>query len=249
MNVHTLSIGTNYLGTMSELAGCVNDANDLYSLCKPKVKTATKLIGTKADRQGMVDTFRKVRYRLEKPGDLLFVSLSSHGTNEDGCQGVVGNDFEVIWDYEMDAAIVDRLAGTYVVFLLDCCHADGLKKGRVIGVHMPGPSQKSIPIERCKSHPRLEANTSRAKVDCGFIAGCLEGGYSYDGRFNGRPNGALTYYTLRAWKELKRGATFNDLFNRIGGKRPKGYLPSVDYPQQPTKFGSAKNFARKMPFK
>lgn len=250
MNAHTLHIGTNYTGTMSELYGCENDARLLFSRCKEKAASCEILISKDAVRSEIIRAFRKVLHRLE-PGDIAFVSFSGHGTQEPDDNGdevsgfdqaFVCADFELIYDDELAPVIDDRPRNTWVVALLDCCHSQSLHRGI-------GPHRRSIPFNRCKRHSRGPAYPNpRALRNCGFIAGCEEGWYSYDGEFDGKNFGALTYYTDKAFGELKRGATFNDLFQKVGGKRPKGFLPSADYPQQPTRMGSAKNFARPIPF-
>lgn len=241
---HTLHVGTNYTGTLNELHGCLNDVRDVFSLCKGQVASATKLMGAKYDREGMVAAFRKARHRLENPGDILFVNISGHGTRERVgkryVEALVCDDSELIYDYEWAAECADRPAGTFIIGLLDCCHSETLHRG------WPRVRKRSMPISRCRTHKHAKDTKPRALTNCGFIAGCEEQGYSYDGVFNGRPNGALTYYAIKALKELKWGATFNDLFRKIGGRG--GYLPSEDYPQQPTRMGSTKNFARTIPF-
>ena len=245
MAAHSLHIGTNYTDTFNELSGCQNDARDLHRLCGGKVSTSHKLIGKQCTRAGIVRAFRRARHTLKEPGDLLFVSFSGHGTRERVGKGyveaMVCDDLELIYDYEWADECADRAPGTFIIGLLDCCHSETLHRG------FPRVKKRSMPVRRCKSHKHGDTKP-RALTNCGFIAGCEEESYSYDGVFNGRPNGALTYYAIQAIKQLEKGATFNDLFQLVGGKRPKGYLPSDDYPQQPTRMGSAKNFAREIPF-
>jgi hypothetical protein len=68
-----------------------------------------------------------------------------------------------------------------------------------------------------------------------LLSGCKEGpnNYSYDARIAGRPNGAFTYYALKALKGLKEGATYADWHKAI-----VKYLPSASYPQSPQIVGS-----------
>lgn len=241
MKAHSLHVGTNYTGTMNELAGCLNDVKDVYALCKDSVVTATKAAGRKYSRESFVKEFRKARHRLENPGDLLFVNISGHGTREwvgdHYVEAIVCDDFELIYDYEWAAECADRAPGTFIIGLLDCCHSETLHRG------FPKVRKRSMPIRRCRKHKHAENMKPRALTNCGFIAGCEEDRYSYDGMFNGRPNGALTYYAIQSIKQLKWGATFNDLFRTICQ-----HLPSDEYLQQPTRMGSRKNFARTIPF-
>ena len=75
---------------------------------------------------------------------------------------------------------------------------------------------------------------SRALGDL-LLSGCKEGpnNFSYDAKISGRPNGAFTYYALKALKTLKPEATYIDWHKAI-----IKYLPSANYPQSPQIVGS-----------
>lgn len=68
-----------------------------------------------------------------------------------------------------------------------------------------------------------------------LMAGCEEGPnhYSYDADFKNRPNGAFTYYALRALKTLPAKATYRDWHAAI-----RRSLPSTNYPQKPQLVGT-----------
>ena len=68
-----------------------------------------------------------------------------------------------------------------------------------------------------------------------LIAGCAEGpnNYSYDAQIAGRPNGAFTYYALKALKKMMPASTYADWHAEI-----RKSLPSASYPQTPQLFGS-----------
>ncbi|MEY4352964.1 MAG: hypothetical protein RLZZ609_1205 [Cyanobacteriota bacterium] len=68
-----------------------------------------------------------------------------------------------------------------------------------------------------------------------LMAGCEEGPdhYSYDANFSNRPNGAFTYYALRALKTLPATATYRDWHAAI-----RRSLPSTNYPQKPQLVGT-----------
>jgi hypothetical protein len=80
----------------------------------------------------------------------------------------------------------------------------------------------------------LLAGYSRALGDL-LLSGCKEGpnNFSFDATINGRPNGAFTYYALKALKTLKPEATYIDWHKAI-----VKYLPSASYPQSPQIVGS-----------
>jgi len=73
-----------------------------------------------------------------------------------------------------------------------------------------------------------------------LMAGCEEGldHYSYDANFNQRPNGAFTYYAIRALKTLSAKATYRDWHTAI-----RRSLPSTNYPQKPQLVGTKATLA------
>ena len=77
-----------------------------------------------------------------------------------------------------------------------------------------------------------------------LLAGCQEGpnNFSYDARISGRPNGAFTYYALKALRSLKADATYAAWHAAISPQ----YLPSASYPQSPRLVGSASACKRKI---
>lgn len=68
-----------------------------------------------------------------------------------------------------------------------------------------------------------------------LMAGCEEGPdhFSYDANFRNRPNGAFTYYALRALKTLPAKATYREWHAAV-----RRSLPSTNYPQKPQLVGT-----------
>lgn len=77
-----------------------------------------------------------------------------------------------------------------------------------------------------------------------LLSGCKEGpnNFSYDAKIKGRPNGAFTYYALKALKAQKPQATYADWHAAINPM----YLPSASYPQSPQIVASAEARAQKI---
>lgn len=257
MKIHSVHFGINYQGTTSELAGCVPDMHLTVKALLPFLASRTMVLEKKADVEGMLREGRKVLHRLE-PGDLAVFDLSSHGTREKVgnryVEAVVGHDFNLIYDYEMDELFADRVPGSFVFAILDCCHSGTMHRGFPATPAMASDTgggrrmHRSIPIGRCKTHKHPAKVTTAPLKDAWGFHGCEPHSYSYDGMFGGKPNGALHYYLIQALRRLKPGATYRQWFQLIGGKRPRGYLPSSDYPQQPVLVGSDKNLKRPVPF-
>lgn len=249
MNIHALCIGTNYLGTVNELGGCVNDARDLAKRFKPFCASFTVLRNGQATREGILKAARRT-FKGMAAGDLLVLTFSGHGTRERDYSGdevsgydqaLVCDDFELIYDDEMHDLLAERPPRTYVFAIIDACHSGTIYRSPI--------KPRTIPIGRCRTHKHDRRGQSiRTLTNAWAFLGCDEAGYSLDGWFNGRGNGVLTYYTLAALGQLPRKATYRDWFRLIAGKRPKGYLPNDDYDQQPVCAGSRASLNRPVPF-
>jgi metacaspase-1 len=248
-NLRVLSIGTNYLGTSSELAGCVNDARDWAKLTKPHAASVTTLIGRKATRRNIEKVAIQWRDKL-KPGDVGWVTFSGHGTRERDLTGeertgydqaIVCDDFELIYDDEMAGWFAARAKGSFVFAFLDCCHSATMHRGIIL--------PRTIALSRCKRRVVDRVRTPytlRSLTNACLISGCGDGptDYSYDGEFSGRPNGAATHYAIQALTELRK-PTYRRWFNRLAGKT--GYLPNEDYPQTPIIQGSSAMLSKVVP--
>jgi hypothetical protein len=60
------------------------------------------------------------------------------------------------------------------------------------------------------------------------LGGCDDRSYSYDAEYDGRPNGALTYESLKLLRGYKTLPTYSGFFRDL-----RKALPNDDYPQTP----------------
>lgn len=245
--IHALVIGTNYTGTTSALAGCLNDASDWAKLLKPRCASLVKLTGRKASRKGIEKAAIEWRSRL-RSGDLGVVTFSGHGTRERDLtddeqtgydQAIVCDDFELIYDDEMAGWFARREAGSEVFAFLDCCHSATMHRGA---------KPRTIPLNRCKRRvdvPDRYGTKLRALSKLVLFSGCGDGptDYSYDAEFGGRANGAATYMALAALERFRAAPTYRQWFRALAG-----LLPNEDYPQVPAAHGSRAMLARKALF-
>lgn len=161
-------------------------------------------------------------------------------------------------DDEIHALFAARKPGIRLVLISDSCHS-----GTVTRAAAPDPEADDAPRPRfmpmgnwlpVEKLPRaisgkplssvtlalgtspFTAGLSRLEGDL-LLAGCKEGpnNFSYDARIKGRPNGAFTYYALKALKNLKPDATYADWFAAI----TPALLPSASYTQSPQIVGNA----------
>ncbi len=257
MKSHTLHVGINYTGTMSELRGCHNDARDFHRVAESFAATRTLLLGKNATRDAVVRAGERIKSRMNGEDDMLFVTWSSHGTWERDTSGtepsggnsaLVCADFELFWDDEMG----DLLSGIPLVFaVVDACHCASIHRA-ISGFLSSGagprrfrPRRRSIPMGKCNYHKSEGTKRQAALRNRWGIHGCGDGptDYCYDAEFYGRPNGALSYYVMQLWKLLPTDATYRDLFRAV-----RQFLPSGDYPQTPALVGGRKNVSRPVPF-
>lgn len=259
MAKHAMCIGINdYPGTGSDLAGCVNDAQDWADALQARGFSVQRMFDSEATKANMV-TAMKDLIGGAADGDSIIVTYSGHGTfvpdaegdepdarDEALCPYDIGQG-NVLLDDEIHALFRRRRAGVKLVLISDSCHS-----GSVIRL-APREKKSDTPLPRflppaawmpedalpknAKGEvlPRIGAGARAVALSAGgdlLMAGCQDQEYSYDARFSGRPNGAFTYYALQTLKTLRAGATYADWHAEI-----RRYLPGLSYPQSPQIFG------------
>jgi len=127
-------------------------------------------------------------------------------------------------------------------FVSDSCHSGTVSKLIVPPARLVGdvPRPRFLHPEVFVKKPKqlravrrlaLAGPTVRQKLPALLAAGCRDFEYSWDARFRGRPNGAFTYFALRALAD--RPTTPARWMRAI-----RADLPSVAHPQTPSLFGS-----------
>jgi hypothetical protein len=132
-----------------------------------------------------------------------------------------------------------------IIFISDSCHSGSVV--RVFGGFHEG-KKKFLHYTKCMSAKTLEWFTStigtRSKAfvveesekvpwPCLLLSGCQDFEYSYDANFDGKANGAFTYWAIKILNELPTTATYLDWYRAI-----QKVLPSSQYPQSPNIMGS-----------
>ena len=161
----------------------------------------------------------------------------------------------VLIDDEIHQLFAARAAGVRLLLISDSCHS-----GTVIRAAKPDPdaigarprflpmgawlTESKLPRAANGKPATLVALASTLSPWAGAISqaggdlllsGCAEGpnNFSYDATIAGRPNGAFTYYALKALKKMSATSTYADWHSEI-----RKSLPSASYPQTPQIFGS-----------
>lgn len=196
-------VGINYVGTESELNGCINDAKHLKSFLIEKagylpeniVLIADDGISTKPTKQNILNSFNTLISKANEGFNELWFSYSGHGSYEYDA-GSDENDYydEVICpvDYSTSGMIVDdyiydnlvcKLPQTVTLFsLMDCCHS---------GTIFDLPCLYTTTYTSNNNNKQHVANVIS-------ISGCKDNQTSADAYINGGYEGAMTWSFLNA---------------------------------------------------
>ena len=243
------------------LAGCINDVLDMARfITSSAIQFDPKAVRLLTDGRA---TTREIMARLEwlvtglRPGDRILFHYSGHGAQVatrdkkgevDGLDEVIcpvdfdWSDAHLIRDKQFHTLFDCIPVGVTAVWISDSCHSGDLEKdaaglgGRRVKA-FPMPEDIGWRIEAAKlagftgpAHPPLP--------NIALISGCKSNQTSADANFNGRPNGALTYFLLRA---LQTPGGLSVPLTEIGNKvrvtlRENNYeqVPQVEGPEAAT---------------
>jgi metacaspase-1 len=262
MAKYALCIGINdYPGTGSDLAGCVNDANDWAKALRGRGFNVAQLLNRQATGKAMRQAIRSTLGGA-KAGDVVLVQYSGHGSFVDDLDGDEpdGTD-ECLCPYDVNSkgALTDdelftiysaRPQGVKVLMISDSCHSGTVARFAPIstpptmrGARAPQRKVRFLPptvflsarrAARLGMQRATRSSSPPGRNAALLISGCQDTEYSYDAYFEGRPNGAFTFIALRALASLKAGATYADWYTAI-----RKALPSQQYPQSPNLYGSS----------
>ena len=253
MSKKALCIGINdYPGTANDLSGCINDANDWADELTSRGFTVAKLLNSAATKAAMIEAIGGQIDAAAK-GDSLVITYSGHGTwvpDKSGDEPDGRDEALCPYDLTANGALLDddihtlfsrRAAGVRIVLISDSCHSGSVTRGSEDDLDSGVARIRFMPPEIWLPKGELPPAALRAVAPRGgftrtggdlLMAGCLDTEYSYDTSFKGRPNGAFTYYALKALRD-DQPTTYEKWFNAI-----RVYLPSTRLPQTPQIFGS-----------
>ncbi|MEO1078229.1 MAG: caspase family protein [Pseudomonadota bacterium] len=256
---YALCIGINsYPDTDCDLSGCVNDAQDWAFELRSRGFVFETLLDGAATGSAIRDALTALTQRA-KPGDVVFVTFSGHGSFvvHEGGYGRDGMDgcwcpYDVveqgpITDEDLKRIFSKRMGGVRWVVLSDSCHSgtvrrfvpgepdyDAFEDRKMQSVRFLAPSvfdDRLDLVARDLADARFQASPPGRDVAL-LMSGCEEGEYSYDTYFRERPNGAFTHAALTSLRELGGDASYLDWHHRL-----REYLPSSRFPQTPQLHG------------
>lgn len=232
-----------YPNPANNLNGCVNDARDMLDLFKNFYKFDEVIVLLDSDAT-YANVYNAIAASLAKKPGVFVYSNSSHGTRKvdptgtesDGyCEAICLYD-KFLWDFDFKNLLAKADPTTRITVFSDSCHSAGVTREFLAAMNdssyvsipkylppednMEALQVSMMPISKAIFEPREDMNEA-------LLAGCKSDQYSYDARFDGRPNGAFTYYTNQVLRE--NPVITNDEFV----KQMSLYLPSSYYPQCP----------------
>jgi hypothetical protein len=243
MNKTALCIGINdYPGTANDLQGCVNDAKDWAAELKRRGFTIKMLLDSQATGKAILDT-ALVLIAAAKKGDWVVITNSSHGSQVPDKNGDEKDKLDEclcpydimtkgpVIDDDLYKVLASHKDGVHVVLISDSCHSGSVSRA----FEMPVKGKKRyLPMNIFVNavSTRADSIPKYFKQPGLLLGGCLDNEYSYDTEFNGRPNGAFTYFALQALKDLPENSNFQNWYSAI-----RKFLPTSEYPQTPTILG------------
>jgi predicted chitinase/peptidoglycan hydrolase-like protein with peptidoglycan-binding domain len=200
------------------LRGCVNDVSDVRELLSAKCNFAASDIRVLLDSDATAANIRRHLQdwvvREAAPADRLLFHFSGHGTQLPGHDGTVHDvvcpfDFDfteanALSDVDFSAIFKALPAGVGLVWISDSCHSGDLARGRAnpsaIPRFLPPPPQIMAQIDALlmRGGAKRSLNGVVERLKGVLIAGCQSHETSADALFDGRYNGALSYYLLKA---------------------------------------------------
>tara|TARA_R100001163_G_C5068066_1_gene207789 strand:- start:2484 stop:3335 length:852 start_codon:yes stop_codon:yes gene_type:complete len=222
-----LSVGINYVGTNSQLNGCINDIINLKKVTKAKSYVVmTELSGHKYLRPKRANIIAQIKKFTTgvKPGMNLLFQYSGHGShtrdaNNDEADGrdetICPLDYSkagMIKDDDLRKLLIDPLPeGCNLWCIMDCCHSGtimDLANTYQIKNRNIKNNDKDNKDNKKKNKRRYVKEISKTipLTNCQVIcfSGCLDTQFSADAYIGRTYQGAMTWGILESLKYLKR---------------------------------------------
>ena len=207
----------NYPGTLNDLQGCVNDANDWAGLLTEFGFDVEVLLDNQGTRENIKTALRNLVSALG-PGDYGVFTYSGHGTYNRDTNGDEPDSYDealyvydgILLDDELREILNDLQSQVSLTFISDSCFSGTVTRAQEDTTHYAKPRYMPVlgydPLIPIKQRFLAEADMLEL-----LLSGCSDSEYSYDAYINGRYNGAMSRYaidTIRA----NSGATFNEFY-------------------------------------
>ena len=254
-----LCIGiNNYPGTGSDLNGCVNDARDWSDFLKEKGYEVKRYLDRGATKLKVSRAIKDIVAKA-KSGDSIVITYSGHGTFVKGDASgdePDGKDeawylYDGIWtDDSIRSALSKLNSGVNLTIISDSCYSGTVTRAMARAQQeTDSPKIKYMPPESDEDALALPLLPTKKKMfqaeesmNHVLITGCSDTEYSYDTSFNGKYNGAFSYFTLKILRVLGP-CSYNEFYEELRKKLPSGSLPQTPQCEGPEEKKASTMFA------
>jgi hypothetical protein len=206
-------VGINQYASQPPLAGCVNDVADIRkallthaAVAHDRIEILTDARSTKAN---VLRALREMVVALE-PGDSGYFHYSGYGARmRSVCNGAPDGLGDVLCPHEFNWSVETSInnqevrrvlgmlrLGARLVFSFDCGYSGVM--ARVATPHgQPRSLAPPLHLRAARVGVRPGFRAAACAVGVSFLAACSPSQMAVDTSFNGRPNGAFTYYFLK----------------------------------------------------
>jgi metacaspase-1 len=237
-----LLFGINKYGGGHDLQGCINDIEDVKSKLNKEFPGFDISMYKDSQVTGKLffDTI-KAALLVMRAGDILYIHYSGHG-----CQipsSVEANGYHEAL-YLFDGAFIDDQVqtlqaitpdGAIVIAKFDSCFSGDMLRE----INPVYRKSKFYPLAGARIRSKVMNRFAKQKdlvMKWVVFSGCSEEETSLDCEFNGRPNGAFTYFDNKSYGV---NSSYSSEINKL-----HSYIPTKEYDQNPTLDGDNLKFGR-----
>ena len=244
-----LLIGINYIGTGSQLNGCINDVINIKNFLKTEFGLLDSDIRLMTDDASTPDNLKPTKANIiegfkwlttgVKADAKLFIHYSGHGTqmrelsakkdeNDGYDEAICPCDYSTsgfIIDDDLRTNLVNSLPAKGQLFsIFDCCHSGTILDLKYDYLYKPTARKDIFEL----GIEKLESVSPGSAI---MLSGCLDPQTSADAFINGKSQGAMTYAFLMGYNTLKAQKQTITCQNVL--KSLTGFIKSGGYTQVP----------------
>jgi hypothetical protein len=236
-----LLVGIDRYAAVTNLAGCVNDVENMKALLTSKFQFSseniTVLRNEKATRAGIIDAFQNDLIAKAQANDIVVLHYSGHGSKMKDRSGDEADGWDetiVPHDSRLGRAFDindDELNGLLkllsqktknITFIFDSCHSGTAARGSGLARTVP-PDDRDPPSPApfalgTRGVEEGENDWRPADLNYVLISGCRSNEFSYEYRAGGKSHGAFTYFFTQELRGADAAATYRDVMDNVMGK-------------------------------
>lgn len=243
-----------YNGWDGELAGCINDANDMNAIAEGLGYSTTLLTDEQASASGVAEAIGQAAQELSS-GDICLVTYSGHGGQVDDATGDEPDGKDETWvlwdrqllDDELDSLWANFESGVRIFVLSDSCHSGTVLRAMAFKrkfrdaehaaqydrrVNDPPRVRMADPAAVAANYARNKSNyvvsqwaTHRANVQASVTL--ISGCQDNQLSSDGDANGLFTQRLKEVWSNGAFGGNYLQFHSAILARMPSDQTPNL----------------------